>query len=457
MRGSAVCVWLLLAVLVSSANSRVVFCDQEADRETNLCAERVPQCLEYEYVPNPENPDKFIFRCITCQDGLVPLWTHKDIPAHENGMPQDILVMCAPNMEGKPASCTSSSCSEGPLKGCLRYTVENPQFEGPGVFTGHFKCLECFFQYEPVPEGVTLKYDASLKSRSAPFSVCRRKLGIFECGYPCQIEFPGCWRYEVSKLQGGAQTGKPETANFLCLNVMPSHTFKHQVVTASTNFKVSKQLTYAVYESEVQECNDRLCKAVLPNCQNYYTLGGSHNVIKIYCAMCKQTMTYIPEGAVSSNLINMYVDAQVAIVCNPKQLNSYRCGNECKEEFPGCNILSTVVNTDDDHPRILPAVYRCDECAPGYFKVQNEASVSSWSSNVLADNVKIRCAPNEVTQPTTPTGLLAQLLPHCLKYTATYHRPSGLYNVTQYECQQCENGWEPTSAPHLASWYSKEE
>src|SRR3990167_2292270 len=303
---------LLGALLVTHAASTRVTCDQEAEL---LCGRRLPQCLEYEYEPDPVNQGKFILRCLVCQEGLVPYWTHNNVTVNQTGMPDRTIFTCGPNSDNKPVSCTSESCFSGPLKGCLKYTVESPQMDRPGVFDGRFKCLECFYQYEPTPEGIVLRYDATLGQDRVPVNVCRRRVGIFDCGIICQLEFPGCSRYQVSKLRGGSETGQTEFANFKCLESKPGYIINHQVVEASTMFGEPKQVTIPTYTSGLVDCDTRMCQSVLPNCEQYYTVAGEFGNERVFCNRCKSSKIPIPYGAYSREFIFVYMSSTRTMVC----------------------------------------------------------------------------------------------------------------------------------------------
>src|SRR3990167_7785131 len=179
-----------------------VRCDSGSDDHKVWCGWNFPDCLEYEYVPDLENPGRFIFKCITCNDGWVPHWTHNNVETTTPGSPVSWLSMCAPNSDGKPVTCMSMSCFTSTFFFCQRFSVQNLTIGRPGQYEGKFKCLECLDIFEPVKESLNITV-SSVYSSKPQLNVCTRRAGIFECGVACQIEFPGCSRYQVSKVLGG--------------------------------------------------------------------------------------------------------------------------------------------------------------------------------------------------------------------------------------------------------------
>ena len=453
MRASLCWILLVSCLLLNAAVCVTVKCDQEIDNGENDCLMLTPQCLEYEYVPDPQNPDKFIVRCITCQEGLIPYWTHQNVEVDEfTDLPSSTLFMCAPNNEGKPVSCTSKTCIYGSLKACQRYTVSNLEYGAPGIFTGRFKCLECLYMYEPSPDSINLVYDY-FKNRKILLNVCKRRVGTFDCGIICQLEFPGCARYQVSRLTGGQSTGLPETARFRCLEALPGYSILQEVVEETTSFADTKQLTLPAYSSQLMNCDGRLCQSVLPNCEQYYAVFSSSGYRNFYCLKCKPTMNPVNLQIPITPFINLYTEQRQFITCLQKPLESFPCDNKCKLEFPGCDSLTASLVEVEDQSF---AVYKCDRCAEGFVAAPDDNYTQMWINGPASKNVKIRCVPKEVLEPAPVSGDLVSLLPHCQQYTVKF-KEDGPNNAMEYTCHQCENGWEPTSAPVYAEWYSNVE
>lgn len=361
--------------------------------------------------------------------------------------------MCAPNSEGKPALCLTDSCISGTLKFCRRFTVDQPLYGNPGEFNGTFKCLDCYEMYEPSSEPIYLSYRSTGTGRD-PLNVCQRRVGIFECGQFCQVELTGCARYQISRLRGGQATNIDETAIFRCLEALPGYSINEEIVEGITYNNQPKQVTFAAYTSGLIDCNTRMCQAVLPNCEQYYTVASSGSYTNIFCSRCKSTMIPLGYRQNSMPLIWMFFEGRRAITCDIKPLNSVPCDSVCKQEVPGCDSLSTMVFPN--YYGVSDAIYKCDRCAAGLMQVTNDTRVTSWRNAPASQNIKIRCAPPEVRQSTSVSGDMAKILPRCQRYTAVY-APGSMYNVTQYSCQECEQGWEPTSEPASVEWFSRAE
>lgn len=447
--------WILfISCLLNAAVCVRVRCDQETDNDENDCVRLTPQCLEYEYVPDPENPDKFMVSCISCQEGLIPYWTHKNVDVDEfTDLPSMMLFMCAPNNEGKPVSCTSKTCLYGSLKLCQRYTVSDLEYGEPGVVTGRFMCLDCLYMYEPTGTSIYLEYNFFKSEQERLLTVCKRRVGIFQCGTVCQLEFPGCTRYQVSKLTGGQQTGLEERARFRCLEALPGYNIMQEIVEATTIFADFKWITLPAYYSSLLSCDSRICQAALPNCEQYFTVSFEEYYQEYFCWKCKPTMYPINQPTRGMSMIYHFMQTKQMVTCLQKPLESFPCDDKCKLEFPGCESLTATPSDIEDRNF---AVYKCDKCAEGFVAAPDGNYTAAWINGPASENIKIRCVPKEIIEPAPVSGEMAYLLPHCLEYTIKF-REDGPNNAMEYTCHKCENGWEPTSSPVYAEWYTKVE
>ena len=454
---------LLFALCLLSAISGVVIrksCDYQLKEN---CYTVLPFCKTWTYEEDSANKGLYVFKCEVCEAGFVPLpngvskltlLEGEDIP-DAYALNQDSIFLCK-REEIEDVFCGHSVCQKE-LPFCRRYKVTNIRNGTVSIkgnkLVGDFECLECEPLYEPYPAMPVVK-NVTL-SPTQPKRLCSRRMETRVCAHDCQFEFPGCSKYETSGLDRKVISGlEVESAIFKCLQAAPGFEIAMRTPPSSTDYNVVKYIAIKQYETESIPCDDVVCKHVLPNCNSWSAINYDEKSSEYICTACREGYQKRPPVK-SFDYITHWGTKKNIQVCQIAPASSAKCDDQCQEELPGC-LHYSVWNISPFKEDVQTAVYKCEECKKGYRKLEDLEPIIVQNSWEVLNKAKVRCFPDPTPNPTPVTQELKDVLPRCLKYTATYDPQNG-YEFLNYDCTECEEGFEPNPLEDIMSWFIRDE
>ena len=455
---------LLFVLTLLSMISGVVIrksCDYQLRKDN--CYSVLPYCKTWTYEEDKVNKGFYVFKCEVCEAGFAPLpngvskltlLEGEDIP-DAYALNQDSIYLCQ-RVEIEDVFCGHTACKKE-LPFCRRYKVKNIKIGTVSVkgnkMVGDFECLECEPLYETYPRIPILK-NVTL-SPSVPKRLCSRRMETRDCAYSCQFEFPGCKKYQASGLERKVISGvEVESATFKCLEAAPGFEIEMKVSPSSTDFKVPKYIAIKQYQTDSIPCDNIICKHVLPNCNTWSAINYDEKSAEYICTACRAGYNKRP-AVKSFDYIAHWATKKNIQVCQLAPASNLNCDLQCQEELPGC-LQYSVWDISPFKDDVQTAVYKCDTCQKGFVSLEELEPTLVQSSWEVLDKAKVRCYPEPTPNPTPVTPELKDLLPHCLKYKATYDAQAG-YEFLNYECTECEEGFEPNPLEELFSWFIRDE
>jgi hypothetical protein len=447
MRGRYV-VCALVLLLAAPALTHIVDCDYNSGYDD--CYLKLPYCMQYK-VDAYADQEKANFTCLKCDPGYEPIKGGlTDLPLDFRlpdfgKLGKEYLMLCKRTKTPVDGITCSNPLCQSELPHCIRhlFTPINDEI-------GTYSCIAC-------DENFTLRVLAPLNLSTSPELVkklCTRKNETRECGEACQAEFPGCKRYSISKnLFVTENENVKELADFQCVEAYPGYEIRNIRVRESTETSVVKDLTIPLYQSPIMNCDDNNCRHVLPNCLKYVYRGLKSSQIVYTCIQCEAAYQPRPVLTPKPSIPVMALNHQFIQVCQIKNATNVPCDDRCKQEFPGCDLLTVWDSGFSLSIDYLDAKLRCEKCAPGFNQLEDESKRIIHQVYPLLDNVKVRCQPEEVATPTDCDEECRKKYPHCLKYTAVFD-PTDPPSKENFRCHLCEKDFEPTTDGDIKEWFS---
>lgn len=454
---------LLLCIFLRISSCAVIRKSCDYLLRKDRCYKILPFCKTWTYVEEENFKGTYLFKCEICETGFEPiekgvgrltLSEGEDIP-DPYAMNMDSVQLCR-RVETDNVFCAHPTCKKE-LPFCRKYNVKNIQ-EGTVAVKGiktiaDFECTECEPLFEPYPKNRILK-NATL-SPLIPKLLCSRKEETRECGNQCEIEFPGCKKYSVSNVQRSVISGEQiEFAMFRCLQALPGYEISMNMVRATTNPSVQKNIALKQYETEVIKCDDIKCRHILPDCKEWSAINYNQDSSEFSCEKCREG--YQPRSPVRSyDYFSHWFYSKNLQVCEIKEVQGAVCGEECQEELPGC-LKYTVWSVSSNLDGTQRAKYSCDQCKDGFLRLEDTNPVVVQSTWEISDRTKVRCYPKPTPDPTLVEGSLKDILPNCRLYSSKYD-PQISYDYLLYECSECYAEFEPSPLQEIFEWYSRDE
>lgn len=460
----ATAVFLLVIVPAGAQQMTEVKCPfRPTNPKSEECFDMFPFCEVFQYRADPNKAEMFEFSCKQCAPGFAPRKPigglskpeYSELPELAIGV--TYLPLCDLDVSKGPATLpVLNALMRYKFPNCYKVIVEKDSVtkdEETGDISAQFKCAECDFINTPNSE--TAFTSGSLYS-TGTFGVCQRKMETRECGPICQSEFPGCKKYQSSNLkQLFNEVGEyEEEASFRCLEAEPSHELVYQKVSGSTKSWDQKDVTIRPFLTDLINCDkDWACRLVLPACKTYYIQTNAFSKI-FFCKECRSGYEPNPYGvSTTDDIFVSYGRKKFLDVCQLKEFSNLQTDNGWKVEIPGCEQLSVSKVSTTVFANERTATYSCDKCAAGFSKVEDTSNTIVRAGFDEIDNVKIRCRPTEVKEPTTCDQECQKRFPHCLKYTSIFD-PDFTSEVETFRCTECESGFEPTQLPDNELWFT---
>jgi len=428
--------------------------------EMEPCYMSMPYCQVYEYTTDETNDGRYVYKCKQCETGFIPTdpianlvrTPGKHIPdLAASKITDKYLNLCKldPNNQ-KPIPCTHIFCrSMFPL--CATFTAKNVGYNtATKKQTATFKCEQCLLVYQPntLESQITGDFD-----ENKVYKACVRAEETRECGFNCRFEFPGCSKYQVSRVRvtKNKDNSLSETASFQCLEGAPGYQPINEKVTMSSDVIYQRNLALREYISNILTCsNDAICSSVMPNCNKYYTMAVD-NIYTIYnCTECRSGFEPKKIKVQNVDQLVLYNVKQTMETCMPIARSKFATDAAWKLEVPGCDVL-TVSDVTEKAGRYY-ARYSCDQCSNGFVRVEDNELVPVQNGWFTTDRVKVRCRPVEVKMEAACDENCRKKFPYCRKYTAVFEQGSE-FKFETFRCTECDEGFEPTTTPDRELFY----
>lgn len=427
---------------------------------TENCFKYIPFCKVFEYRPDPAHADRWIYRCVECAEGFKPFREVDNLMKAEFGdLPKTqnkYLPVCDldPSFTGFLPVNTDLTIHK--LPNCLRYKTSNHRTADDGSVEADFTCVECDYNFQPFVNHI---YQFGSLHSNTVLGVCTRKVETRDCGFLCQSEFPGCKKIQIKDVIRSSNLGENyyESALFKCIEAEDSFEIILRGVRANTDTFPPKVVTIPPQTSgEINCIDDWECQAVLPNCEKYYTQSNDLDSVIFFCLKCRQGYEPQTYGVWSQyELKTLFSQRQELTLCKPIEVSKMTLTGSWKAEVPGCEVL-TVSSPQLSLTNAWVAKYECNQCAPGFVKVEDSSFTLVSGGFELIKKVKIRCRPEEVTIPKDCDSECQKRFPNCRKYTSIFN-PNIPLNAETFRCTECEDGFEPTHDPDVEPWYLGEQ
>lgn len=442
-------VWILAVILlfVGSTLAQVApkdlkYCNTRLE-DFSPCATVLPYCQAYTYDfdDDADLPNKYVFKCVTCDEGFVPIPGGKanitknpyDDWPNANFLPNGYLPLCKRVYTPSVLMCSNTVC-RNELVGCLRYTVTNIIDNADGSQWGTYTCIEARDFFEVYQPAVRVSTNPDVKK-----AIAQRVTETRDCGPFCQEEFPNCIQYRSYKPEIRASSeGAVAYSKFICLKPAIGFEVAQTIQTLSANPLTVKNLVIPAYLSSPVACSTPECWMKFPHCKRYTSRASVDNSLEYMCLEC--VAPFISR--------NTYV-ANTFSVCKPTAAAEIKTDIYYTDEIPGCNVFK--MNSVVDTLGAESSVYECTSKKDGYDYADSSIYIPVWNST---NPIKYRLSPVIVSAGTVCDANCRKKLPYCNKYSrmviSTLARP--VKDTAAWACQQCDSGYEPTSEPFTGVW-----
>lgn len=445
---------ILVCLALTAKSARIVEMDCDHSTGSDDCLKVLPYCMKYAIDDDPQNEGRTVFSCLECEPGFEPIEGGiKNVPADLflpdlKAMKVDHLGLCRRISTSEAGVlCNTPQCIKQ-LPNCWKYTYTKESRN-----SGTFKCLECHELFVPrsdLKETINATIDFSIQVLT-----CTRKIESRQCGKNCHLEFPGCSKIEVRDAKiVNYRSQEMETGKFYCSNEAEHFLARQLIFEGSTNQEIPKLTTIPAYQSHIRPCTGTECIHALPKCLTFSTKAELLQDAFIYkCHQCMPGYAPVADGRYFPWIAEMARTQQYAQVCEAVETPSAVCDDRCRLELPGCEIFSISNPSYVLGPYLQTATYDCLQCLPGYRKSKVEKVTPVQKTFSLRFNVKVRCAPIDVSQPTECDEYCRLKLPHCKKFTSKIDAKDP-DTEESYRCHECDEGYEPAVDGVYAEWYT---